>query len=108
MGKYLNGIRWVGKGYNKIVNIDFEIKEGNGKGKVYYDNDNLKFEGEYLSGQRNGKGKEVYYNDMLKFKGEYFYGNKWSGQRYNIIGKIDFEIKEGNGKVKEYNQIGKL
>ena len=108
MGKYLNGIRWIGKGYSKIGNIDFEIKEGNGKGKEYYDNDNLKFEGEYLNGQRNGKGKEGYYNDMLKFKAEYFYENKWSGQGYNIIGEIDFEIKEGNGKVKEYNQTAKL
>ena len=29
------------------------------------------FEGEYLNGERNGKGKEYYDNGKLKFEGEY-------------------------------------
>ena len=33
--------------------MSFEIKEGNGKVKEYYDDDELKFEGEYLNGERN-------------------------------------------------------
>ena len=33
-GEYLNGIKWNGKIYNKEGKIDFEIKEGNGIGKV--------------------------------------------------------------------------
>ena len=36
-----------------------ELKNMNGKGKEYYDNGKLKFEGEYLNGERNGKGKEL-------------------------------------------------
>ena len=32
-------------------------KNGNGKGKEYYYNGKLKFEGEYLNGKRNGKRK---------------------------------------------------
>ena len=32
-GEYLNGKRWNGEGYYKEGEIDFKIKEGNGKGK---------------------------------------------------------------------------
>ena len=31
------------------------VKDGKGKVKEYYDNGKLKFEGEYLNGERNGK-----------------------------------------------------
>ena len=34
----------------------------NGKIKQYYDNGNLKFEGELLNGKRNGKGKKIFGN----------------------------------------------
>ena len=30
----------------------------NGKGKEYYEDGKLKFEGDYLNDKRNGKGKE--------------------------------------------------
>ena len=46
-------------------------------------NGKLKFEGEYLNGQRNGKGKEYHYNNKLIFEGTFFKGNR-------------------NGKGKEY------
>ena len=45
-----------------------------GKGKEYYKNGKLKFEGEYLNGKRNGKGKEYDSNGHLIFEGEYSYG----------------------------------
>ena len=35
----------------------------------------LKFEGEYLNGERNGKGKE-YYKGKLLFEGEYLNDKK--------------------------------
>ena len=41
--------------------------ERNGKGKEYYGNDKLEYEGEYLNGERNGKGKEFYSEKKLKF-----------------------------------------
>ena len=42
----------------------------NGKGKEYYSNGKLKFEGKYLNGKRNGKGKEYdIYNSKLKIEG---------------------------------------
>ena len=56
------------------------------KGKEYYDNGKLKFEAEYLNGERNGKAKEYYDNDKLKFEGEYLNGKR-------------------NGKGKEYDYI---
>ena len=31
----------------------------------------LKFEGEYLNGEKSGKAKEYYDNNKLKFEGEY-------------------------------------
>ena len=56
-GDYLNGKKWNGKGFNNNGILEFEIINGNGKGKEYYDNGKLKFEGEYLNGRRwNGNG----------------------------------------------------
>ena len=38
--------------------------------EYYSIGDELKFEGEYLNGKRHGKGKEFYSNGKLKFDGE--------------------------------------
>ena len=65
----------------------------NGKGKEYYKNGKLKFEGEYLNGEINGKAKEYFKNDKLRFEGEYLNGKKWSGKGYNMIGNLAYEIK---------------
>ena len=35
----------------------------------------MRFEGEYLNGEKNGKGKE-YYGDKLEFEGEYLNGKR--------------------------------
>ena len=53
----------------------------------------MKFEGEYLNGERNGKGKEYYEGGALKFEGEYLNGKIWNGKGYNIKGDIEYEIK---------------
>ena len=65
------------------------------KRKEFYDDGELKFEGEYLNGKRNGKGKEYYENGKLKFKGEYLNGKRWNGKGYNKKGDKEFEIKDG-------------
>ena len=72
------------------MNIVYEIKNGNGHIKIYHDNGKLKFEGEYLNGERNGKGKEYYINGEIKFKGDYLNGKIWNGKGYNKNGKIEF------------------
>jgi len=107
-GEYLNGKIWDGKGYNKEGNLEFEIKNGKGFIKEYI-NWNKIFEGEYLNGIRNGKGKEFYHNDDLKFEGEYLNGKIWNGKGYNNKdGELEFEIKNGKGYIKEYDEYGKL
>ena len=55
-----------------------------------------------MNGERNGKGKEYYNNGSVLFEGEYLKGCLWNGKGYNINGQIEFEIKEGKGYIKEY------
>ena len=75
--------------------------ERNGKGNEYYADGKIKFEGEYKNGERNGKGKKYYYtNTQLEFEGEYKNGEKWDGKGYDINGNILFELKQGNGFIK--------
>ena len=76
-GIYLNGKKWEGKGYDKLNNIVYELKEGKGFIKEYdYENGNLIFEGEYLNGEKNGKGKEYNYFGKLIYEGEYLNGKR--------------------------------
>ena len=97
---------YEGKMYdNKSKNI-YELKKGNGKIKEYYDNGDLKFEGEYLNGERNGKGKE--YDDFtckLIFEGEYLNGERNGKAKEYRNGELIFEGEylndERNGKGKE-------
>ena len=59
-GEYNAGKKWNGIGYNlKGIKI-YEISNGEGYIKVYNKIGELKFEGQYLNGERNGKGV-IYY-----------------------------------------------
>ena len=79
--------------------------EKNGIGKEYLIlGDKLIYEGEYLNGKRNGKGKEYYSNYEIKFEGEYLNGKKWNGIGYDTNKKIIYELKDGNGYIKEFNE----
>ena len=64
-----------------------------GKGFIKeYDYDNiLKFEGEYLNGERNGKGKEYDYDGKLIFEGEYLNGKRNGKGKEYINEKLEFE-----------------
>ena len=108
----------IGKknGYAKEYNIfnDELIFEGDyiegkkyGYGKEYI-NKRISFEGNYLNGKRNGKGVE-YYSDgkSIKFRGIYLLGIKYSGRGYDNEGYTIYEIKDGKGYVKEFNEYGK-
>ena len=61
-----------------------------------------------MNGKFNGKGKEYYEDGKLKFEGEYLDDKKWNGKGYNINGDMEFEIKEGKGHVKDYFDNGDL
>ena len=78
----------------------------NGKGKEYYYEGKLWFDGEYLYGVRL-KGK-YYINEILEYEGEYLYNKKWNGNGYDKTGNIIYELINGNGKVKEYNWDAQL
>ena len=154
-GDYKSGIKWNGKGYDENGKIIFEITNGKGFIIEYYNNYNnqesldlmeyynrsslgnvIKFEGEYLNGEKNGKGKEFNDHGKLLFEGEYKNGERSNGKEYYYqdinpskfsydMERIDKEIEsikigelvyEGeykngerwNGKGKEYDYFGKL
>ena len=159
-GEYLNGKKWIGKGYDLRHNLVYEIKDGKGYVKKFYDSENenrIKFEGEYFNGEKNGfgklyssggdtifikykgeylngkmngkvklyddegnlyfegengykngKGKEYYSDKKLKFEGEYLNGSQWNGKQFDENGNIIFEIKNGSGLIKEFNDEGLL
>ena len=106
---------------NKIL-YEFESNNGKGniRGKEYNEVHNILFEGEYKDWKRHGKGKEYYNNCVkhiyvnqkieikLKYEGEYINGKKWTGKGYDFYKKLAYEIKNGNGFIKEYHDNGKL
>ena len=89
-----------------------------GKQKSYYDNGQIKFEGEYLNGKIYGKGKEYLDGGRLLYEGEYLNDRRWNGKgkkydsymEYRDILIFEFEYLNGEiqGKGKEYNLYGQL
>ena len=59
----------------------------------------MKYEGEYLNGEKNGKGKEYYSSGLLLFEGEFKDNIKWNGILYDKNNNIINEINNGNGKT---------
>ena len=51
------------------------------KGKEYYNNVKLKFEGEYLNRKRNWKGKEYFGIGKIAFEGEYLNNKKMEKEK---------------------------
>ena len=66
-------------------------------------NTKLDFEGEYEAGKKNGKGKEYFCDGKLKFEGEYLNGERRKGKEYNSDGKLMYEGEYINGKRNENN-----
>ena len=81
-GKYLNGKRYEGIGYDNNGNVVMKIE----KGKI----------------------KEYYKNGKLQFKGEYYNNKRWTGKGYNHLGFKEYELNCGKGNVKEYDYDGNL
>ena len=123
-GRYiLNEINGQKKEYNayngNLVFIgEYSHGKRNGKGKEYktYKNNNnsinnkLIFEGEYSNGKRNGKGIEYnnFCGNFIKFEGDFFRSKKWNGKGYDNNDNIIYELINGNGKIKEYNEKDRL
>ena len=114
-GEYLNDKRWNGKFYDYQGNIELELKDGTGKGKIYNNkNGKLLFEGELIGGVSNGKIKQYYDNGNLKLEGEYINGiSNGKVKEYDCYGNLIFEGICLNGmswigRVKHYNCYGEL
>ena len=94
-GEYLNGDRLIGKEYEeyrenfKEINYEKKLKE------EYNKNDELIFENNYINGIIQGKGKEYYNDGAIKFEGEYLFGKKWIGKEFDKDENI-YEIYYGN------------
>ena len=107
-GEYLNDLKWNGKWDNKricwkwfdIWRWIFKWKK-NGKGKEYDYDGIILFDGEYLNGKRNGKAKEYDDEGNLKFDGIYLNDLKWNGKGYDKSCNVIYELKDGNGFIKE-------
>ena len=61
-----------------------------------------------LKNNINGKGKEYYDNGKLEFEGEYLKDLNWNGKRYDPYNNIVYELKDEKGLKKEYNDDGRL
>ena len=107
-GEFKNDDIWNGKIFDKNNNLVSEIKNGNGLVKIYDNDGHLSIEGEFLNGKINGKGMECYNDGKLKFEGEFKGGKKWKGKGYDMSNNIIYEIKDGKGKIKEYNNDNNL
>ena len=76
------------------------------KRKEYNKDGLLKFEGEYLYDKKR-KGKD-YIKGKLEYEGEYLFDRKYNGKGYDENGNIIYELINGNGKVKEYDERERL
>ena len=107
--KHGKGIEYENYQRSKYVGKFFNGKR-EGKGKEYIDKNfhyYLIFEGEYYNNYRL-KGKEYYENGKLKFDGKFLFGEKYNGKIYDYNGIIIFELINGNAKIEEENDIIKI
>ena len=126
IGKYKNNLKYEGKTLNKAGNTIFKgiynkglfwdgdffhptifkktgkLEMGMGAILEYNFDGNLQFEGEYKDGKKfygieyNKQGKKIY-------EGLYKNNLRWTGKFFSQNQTKFTEIKEGNGKIKEYN-----
>ena len=89
-GEYLNGKEWIGTSYDPFGNKRYELKNNDNFCQEYNFRGILIFEGECLNKKRNGKGKEYYNDGKLRFEGEYLYDYKLRGKFY-IDDKLEYE-----------------
>ena len=61
---------------------------------------------QYLNNSRK-KGKS-YIEGQLEYEGEYLFNRKYDGKGYDKNGNIIYELINGNGRVKEYNEYNNI
>ena len=98
---------------NLIFEGDYIDGKRTGYGKEYYeekfeDKMIIKYKGKYLNGKRNGKGVEYYNNGEIKFEGIYLFGQRYKGKGYDSNGKNIYELEEGKGYIKEFDDFNDI
>ena len=84
---------------------NIQKEKENGKGKEYYNNGKIKFEGEYFDGIINKKGKEYNKEGELIKEGEFKDDKLWIGKKYptkNDKDEAEYLYGKKHRKVKEY------
>ena len=112
-GEYKNGEKYNGilKIYfddiNHILKKEIEVQNGKltGKGKEYYGNKRLKYEGNYLDGKFSGKGTLYYeYSGHINYIGEFKEGLKHGeGIEFDKIGNLIYQGQFSNGEKMKSN-----
>ena len=103
-GIYKEDMKWTGKGYNINGNLEYEIKDGNGKFKEFYEDGILEFEGEIVKGKRSGYGK-CWHGDQITFEGFFLNGDKTGYGKFYHNGKLRYEgnclnsLQHGRGRL---------
>ena len=108
IGEYKDGEKYNGilrtyfDDINNILKREVEVKEGNikGKGKEYYGNQKLKYEGQYENGKKNGEGI-LYYrlSGYINYIGDFKDGKKeGQGKEFDNLGNLIFEGQYINDK----------
>ena len=97
--------KWIRKEYKRkklIYEGNFSNGKRSGEGKKYHEiTGKLMFEGDFLYGRKK-KGKE-YIKGNLEFEGEFLFNKKWNGKGYDKNNIEIYELKNGNGRVREYD-----
>ena len=57
---------------------------------------------------RKRKGKSYYSDGILEFEGDYLFDKEWNGKMYDKNGNIMCELNNGKGYIKRYNDKGGL
>ena len=94
----INNYKSLSKTYIEFISKNI-VKQYNQK------SNKLIYEGEYKNKKKNGKGKEYYENGKVKFEGEYLNGKRLKGTGYYNEGSVNLVI-EKNGKAKEFYKKG--
>jgi len=76
----------------------------NGKGKIYYKNGNLSYEGDFLDNKAEGYGKMIY-EDGEYYIGEFKNGKlNGNGKMYYKKGNLKYEGNYVDGKMEGYGK----
>ena len=89
------------------MKVNFYMEKEVEKGKEYFPDGKLKYEGEYLRGERNGNGTEHYHNGIRRYICEYLNGKKnGKGIEKDDKGKVHFDGQYLNDKEIEGTKYG--